>query len=50
MIAIAACNEAARIEQCLAALAMQRDCHEAPISRGAFGILLLANNCTDATA
>jgi hypothetical protein len=41
IIAIAACNEAARLGRCLAALAMLRDCHRAPIPRGAFGILLL---------
>ena len=50
IVAIPACNEAARIERCLAALAMQRDGYGAPVPQGAFGVLLLANNCTDATA
>jgi glycosyltransferase involved in cell wall biosynthesis len=43
MIAIPARNEAERIGACLAALHAQR-------AVPPFGILLLANNCSDATA
>jgi GT2 family glycosyltransferase len=50
IVAIPACNEAARIERCLAALAMQRDRVGSPVLPAAFEVLLLANNCTDATA
>lgn len=50
IVAIPAYNEAADIERCLAALAMQRDEAGAPVPAGAFDILILANNCTDATA
>jgi glycosyltransferase involved in cell wall biosynthesis len=50
IVAIPACNEAADIERCLAALAMQRDETGAPVPAGAFEILIFANNCTDATA
>ena len=50
IIAIPARNEAARIGRCLAALAMQRDRFGAPVAEGAFEVLILANNCTDATA
>ncbi|MBH0238001.1 glycosyltransferase [Methylobrevis albus] len=47
VVAIPARNEAERIEACLAALAGQRDAPAAP--GGAFGIVLLANNCSDDT-
>ena len=50
VVAIPACNEAARIEACLAALAAQRDGCGAPVQEGAFEILVFANNCSDATA
>lgn len=49
IVAIPACNEAARIEACLAALATQRDPYGAPVAAGAFEILVYANNCTDGT-
>jgi GT2 family glycosyltransferase len=50
VIAIPAHNEAAEIERCLAALAVQRDGMGAPIEAGAFQVLVFANNCTDRTA
>lgn len=50
IVAIPAYNEAAQIERCLAALAMQRDEAGAPVPDGAFEILIFANNCSDATA
>lgn len=50
IVAIPACNEALRIEACLAALATQRDACGAPLPAGAFEILIYANNCTDDTA
>jgi GT2 family glycosyltransferase len=49
-VAIPACNEAARVEKCLAALALQRDECGAPVPRGSFEIIVLANNCSDRTA
>lgn len=49
IVAIPAHNEANRIEKCLAALACQRDEIGAPVRRGAFEVLILANNCTDNT-
>jgi hypothetical protein len=49
-VAIPACNEAACVEDCLAALAVQRDPCGSPIAADAFEILIFANNCTDATA
>ena len=50
IVAIPARNEAGRIERCLSALAVQRTHSGMPIARGEFEVLLLANNCTDATA
>lgn len=50
VVAIPAHNEAADIERCLAALAMQRDETGAPVPAGAFEVLIFANNCSDATA
>src|ERR1700744_796262 len=47
---IPARNEADRIGRCLAALAVQRDRNGAPVVPGSFGVLLLVNNSTDATA
>lgn len=49
IVAIPACNEASRIEGCLAALATQRDPYGAPVPAGAFAILVYANNCSDDT-
>ncbi len=49
VVAIPANNEAERIGRCLAALALQRDRHGAPLRKGLFEVLVLANNCTDAT-
>lgn len=45
VVAIPVNNEAERIGDCLAALAAQRD-----LRRSRFGVVLLLNNCTDATA
>jgi GT2 family glycosyltransferase len=50
VVAIPAHNEASYIEGCLAALALQRDEVGAPIERGSFEVLILANNCSDETA
>lgn len=49
IVAIPAHNEAARLAQCLAALAVQRDPIGAPVSAEAFEILVFANNCTDSS-
>jgi hypothetical protein len=50
VIAIPAHDEASHIERCLAALAVQRDGAGAPVARGAFEIMVYANNCNDGTA
>jgi cellulose synthase/poly-beta-1,6-N-acetylglucosamine synthase-like glycosyltransferase len=50
IVAIPARNEADRITRCLSALAMQRDHIGAPVVPGSFAVLVLANNCSDATA
>lgn len=50
MVAVPAHDEEERIGACLAALAMQRDEGGAPMPRGSFSVLVLANNCRDATA
>lgn len=50
VVAVPAHNEASCIEECLAALALQRDETGAPIAQGCLEILIYANNCTDATA
>ena len=50
IVAIPACNEERRIADCLSALAVQRTAEGAPLARGAFDVLVLANNCTDRTA
>ncbi|WP_237482132.1 glycosyltransferase [Lichenibacterium dinghuense] len=50
VVAIPAHDEAERIGACLAALAMQRDGRGAPMPEGSFSVLVLANNCRDATA
>ena len=49
IVAIPAHDEAERIRGCLAALAMQRDSSGMPLASGSFSVLLLANNCRDAT-
>lgn len=50
VVAIPACNEEARIGDCLAALAVQRDDAGAPLASDVFAILVFANNCSDETA
>ena len=49
VVAIPACNEADRISNCLAALAVQHDGSGRPLKPGVFAVLVLANNCTDST-
>jgi hypothetical protein len=49
-IAIPAKNEAETIERALEALANQRDLDDAPLDPGLFEVLVLANDCDDATA
>ncbi|WP_188609635.1 glycosyltransferase family 2 protein [Chelatococcus reniformis] len=43
-------NEAELLPACLDALFAQRDAHGRPLPPGSFGILLLLNNCGDASA
>ncbi len=50
IVAIPARDEAAHIGACLDALARQVDGDGVPLAPGAFGILLLLNNCRDDTA
>jgi hypothetical protein len=50
VVAIPANNEAAYIERCLAALAMQRDRAGRPLASTDFEIFIYANNCQDHTA
>lgn len=50
VVAIPACNEEARIGDCLAALAVQRDEAGAPLAGNEFAVLVFANNCKDGTA
>ena len=50
VVAIPAHDEEERIGAALAALAMQRDDAGAPLPTGSFSVLVLANNCRDATA
>jgi GT2 family glycosyltransferase len=50
VVAIPAYNEASRIADCLAALALQRDATGTPIEPGLMEIIIFANNCTDDTA
>lgn len=50
VVAIPACNEEDRIEVCLAALLDQRDLLGHRLQGHAIDIVVLANNCTDATA
>ncbi len=49
-VIIPACDEAERIAATLAALAAQTDLDGQPLDHGSFEIIVLANNCTDATA
>ncbi len=49
-IAIPACDEEARLRDCLAALATQRDALGAPLAPALLSVLVLANNCRDGTA
>jgi Glycosyl transferase family 2 len=50
IVAIPARDEAAHIGACLDALAQQIDGAGAPLPPGAFGVVLLLNNCRDDTA
>ena len=50
VVAIPACNEAERIADCLAALAVQHDLTGSPVPSHVFAVLVLANNCCDETA
>ena len=50
IVAIPAHNEAERIGDCLASLAVQRDQAGKPVPSGTFEVLVFANNCSDATA
>ncbi len=49
-VIIPAKDEAANLPATLAALAAQTDVHGQPLPAGCFEVLVLANNCTDATA
>ena len=49
-VIIPAKDEAANLPATLAALAAQTDLHGCPLPAGSFEVLVLANNCTDATA
>ncbi|RYE83704.1 MAG: hypothetical protein EOO75_18995 [Myxococcales bacterium] len=50
IVVIPARDEAAGLADALAALADQRDAHGAPLEPGRHEVLVLANNCSDATA
>lgn len=50
IVAIPAKDEAERIVDCLAALAMQRDGTGRPLPAGTFSVLVYANDCADETA
>ena len=50
VVAVPARDEADRIGACLRALCSQRSLDGAAIDPAAFGVVVLANNCTDATA
>jgi len=50
IVIIPACDEAERIEATLAALATQVGLDGRPLDHGGYEIIVLANNCTDATA
>ncbi len=49
-VVIPARNEAAFVTHALRALAAQRDLNGGPLASGLFDIIVLANNCSDATA
>jgi Glycosyl transferase family 2 len=49
-VVIPARDESLRIEKCLLALVDQTDSHRVPISSSRYEIIVLANNCRDATA
>lgn len=49
VVAIPANDEADLLPGCLAALAVQRDRFGSPVPGGVFAVVVLANNCTDAT-
>lgn len=49
-VIIPAKDEAANLPATLAALATQTDVHGQPVASGCFEVIVLANNCTDATA
>jgi hypothetical protein len=49
-VAIPAKDEIERLPACLAALASQRDSAGSPLARGAFCVVLFANNCRDESA
>jgi cellulose synthase/poly-beta-1,6-N-acetylglucosamine synthase-like glycosyltransferase len=50
VVAIPAKNEAERLAHCLRALGEQLDRRGRPLPRGAFGVVVLANDCDDDTA
>ena len=50
IVVVPAKNEAERIVDCLAALALQRDGGGRPVPAGTFSVLVYANDCTDDTA
>lgn len=50
VVAIPVKNEAERVVACLEALAAQRDHRNRPIPADTYGVVLVLNNCTDATA
>ena len=50
IVAIPTKDEAERLPACLNALAGQRDPTGRPLARGAFGVVIFANNCRDASA
>src|SRR5580698_5365472 len=50
IVAIPAKDEAERLPACLRALAKQTDELGHPLARGAFGVVVFANNCSDDSA
>lgn len=50
LVAIPACDEAERIEACLAALCEQHRSDGRPLPPAGYGVVLVANNCKDDTA
>ena len=49
-VIVPAKNEAASLPAALAALAAQTDLHGEPLPQGSYEVIVLANNCSDATA